>query len=132
MGARGSKRAKARQVEIGRVGLQPRPPGGPRMARTEHRLAQIAIGTAPVGKPALLAHFRSGKCLLGPVIDAGNAKREQLDRDPGDHLVVRGSIRRKAQLLAKDLVVVVEDRYVLVPTLRCDPNGLFAGSKPSK
>src|SRR5207302_4441726 len=107
VGAGGPEGAKAWQVGIGRIRLQPCPPGGARMCRTEHRLAQVSIGAAPFAQPPLLARFRARKCLLGPVVDAWNAEREELDRDAGDHLVIRGSIGREAQLLTKDLVMVV-------------------------
>src|SRR6266446_3209961 len=121
MGTCGAERTKAWQVEIGRIRLQPRPPGSARMGRTEHRLAQVAIGVAPIGQPVLLTCLRSGKRLLGAVIDAGNAEREELDRDAGNHLMVRGSVRGKTQFLAEDLVVVVENRYMLVAEVAVRP-----------
>ena len=122
--AGGAERAEAGQVVVERPPARPARPSARRGApgRTSPRAGSASCPPQPG------SHCRSdssgpAKRLLGAVVDAGNAEREQLDRDAGDDLVSAAPLRREAQLRAEDVVVVVEDRDVRLPStaVRAEP-----------
>src|SRR5262245_11966362 len=83
--------------------------------RAEHRLAQVAIRPPPIRQPHALRGLRASQPLLSAVINTGNAQREELQDHPSRDLVTRdigivGGIGRKSQLVAEDVVVVVQYR----------------------
>ena len=92
-----------------------------RVGRPEHRLAQVAIVPAPamLDEELELARRRPGERLLGSVVDARDAEREQLDRRrrhdlPFLHRRGVGDLGREAQLAAEHVIVVVDDRDVAI------------------
>ena len=85
-----------------------------RMFRTEHCLAQVAVRVAPIRKPAPFGRLRPGKSLLRPIVDARNAQRKELHSDTRSYLVIGRGLARKAQLAAKDVIVVIQNRNVPV------------------
>ena len=109
------------RVDRGRV---PPPAAEGRRARTRaaapgRTSPRAGTGRIPprVGQQLPLGGLRAGEGLLGAVVDARDAEREELKRDAGDHLVVgvlAWRVAGKAQLLAEDVIVVVEDRDVAV------------------
>ena len=113
--ARRSERAEA-------LALGPRRQRGPipAAARMQRVRTSPRASTCPVSRrrrcsPAEtgpLAPLGPGERLLGAVVDARDAEREQLDGDAGHDLVVARRIGREAHLVARDVVVVVQDRDV--------------------
>src|SRR5262252_10597719 len=85
------------------------------MRGAEHRLAQVAIRPPPIRQPHALRGFGAGQPLLGPVINAGNAQREELQDHPRRNLVIGGGLGRKSQLVAEDVIVVIQYRNVPPP-----------------
>ena len=116
MGAGRPERPEARQGGInsaaGRHATKAR---APRMARTKHRLAQVAVGmfaALPAWQKHAFGFFGSSERLFRPVVDARNTQGEKLHRHARDNLLLRCRFTREPDLDPEDMVVIVEDRDV--------------------
>src|SRR5262249_54973883 len=85
------------------------------MRGAEHRLAQVAIRPPPIRQPHALRGIRAGQPLLSAVINTWNAQREELQDHPCGDLMIGGGLGRKSQLVAEDVVVVIQYRNVPPP-----------------
>src|SRR5512145_1685330 len=79
------------------------------MLRAEHRLAKIAVAALPARQPLTLRRLGARQRLLRAVIDTWNTQTEQLQRHGCCDLVLARGFARESNLVAIDVIVVVED-----------------------
>ncbi len=115
----GTEWSEAGQVRIWGARWQARCPATPGMVRPKHCFTEVTIRRlldlgGKFGEELAYRGLRRCQRLLGAVVDHRNAEGEQLDRHRGHHLVVEDQVGCEPEFDSAELVVVVENRYVLV------------------